>query len=1276
MEVTMSEIANIPSAKEANNNRSKWKNLNIIICGICSEYALNVLKINNGEETYNRIKAYYKDSSISSKELASYFEKNSEYQELLKNIDISDTTSASYSHILGEIRWSFEDGINAFTISGYSFKSPSTLLKPYVCDGKLYILSYDEDNEKPIFRSLINGIDSIYYSEKAENAFICRSCSVLTENKKQITDESFFTLTDDLRAADDDQRKAISADTKKNLLVVAGAGSGKTRSLVGRVSYLNLVRGVPLDRILLLTFTKEATASMRDLAVHQIKEARIKYGFDDGCTPYVTARTFDSFFKMLIEEEWACIGFTHKPDFIYGNTGDDEARRKSILGQVIDKHHFESVLSDSVDFWGLFRNLENCANGIYTSIPGIEFLFDNYVEKQFELCVSLGYVYTAAIIERALREKDSKLYKVICDKYDCILIDEFQDISKLHNKIFRHLYSSNIHFTLVGDDDQAIYGWRGSDSAIMKGVKNDTDRFDVIPLTTNYRNNPYIVNAGNDILTTLQGRAKEGIAIKAYKKTGSPVHIAVCDSDFMNLAHEIKRIYETNDGNNRICILCRTMNDTKTWSGTVESDARKIKRALNLENVPSIIIDSKETEASSGYRVLKSLINILNKNKVRSSKREIQNIVGITVDDDKFKEIIYGHIDSDEMMVGLDSGDGTINLYHVAKLAESINLGTRYASGFADVVLNYIRAYERLVKNNGLECDDYTKLFYDFVENAEYPYPLTKKAVDDIFAKFEEKINATSKPTKDHSGNSVTIKTMHSAKGLEYNTVFVVGLNDGQYPNTNLIDRRFKRNKDELKILSMSKNLLDQIVAQIDDNVINSMIVDCDAEGLPQQYAEGLHSMKNIILENKSDLVRLKKDGVEAYLDGFSYIDDHGYRQRIIGVNDEIKLINEQYDEIYDSLFSLDSNAPEYALQYAKYCEIESIRKTKLNELEIAKKERGNYLAKISHLVAFRNTCLKAMRYMADLERARESEKIIKRLENDRKNQINEEKRLFYVSVSRAIDNLYLCYDKTPSEFIKLIDSKNTDNYVMQSKEQDDETKRLKSFIDESRNIIRKEAVDVKKADVAINRLIENTDSGFLDKYVSKFTEEHKEFKTIPESSRYYFEKAIQLIGLSEKLGCNFNIEVMFNLERFTEMYVRSKIGDRAVPLITDEQSATDIANDIRAILREKCAIERVPSLSYFIGLFSDDNQYNKLSNFKNLIFECYVICSDIYDVSEEIVGTYDIDTIESADEFLCSAIDVINMRNEMLHNDDEPWKNDYIPLAFEKIGVMMRELS
>ena len=113
---------------------------------------------------------------------------------------------------------------------------------------------------------------------------------------------------------------------------------------------------------------------MRDLAVHQIKEARIKYGFDDGCTPYVTARTFDSFFKMLIEEEWACIGFTHKPDFIYGNTGDDEARRKSILGQVIDKHHFESVLSDSVDFWGLFRNLENCANGIYTSIPGIEFL--------------------------------------------------------------------------------------------------------------------------------------------------------------------------------------------------------------------------------------------------------------------------------------------------------------------------------------------------------------------------------------------------------------------------------------------------------------------------------------------------------------------------------------------------------------------------------------------------------------------------------------------------------------------------------------------------------------------------------------------------------------------------------------------------------------------------------------------------------------------------------------------------------------------------------------
>ncbi len=434
MEVTMSEIANIPSAEEANNNRSKWKNLNIIICGICSEYALNVLKVDGSDEIYNHIVAYYKDASITSRELISHFEKNSEFNELLKNINTSDMTSESYSHILGEIKWSHENGVNTFTISGFSFKSPNTLLKPYVSDGKLYALSYGEDNEKPEFNSLINGIDSFYYSEKVKNAFICGTCSISTENKKQITDELFFTLTDDLRAADEDQRKAISADAGKNLLIVAGAGSGKTRSLAGRVSYLNLVKGVPLDRILLLTFTNEATASMRDLAIRQIKEARIKYGFDDGCTPVVIARTFDSFFRKLLEEEWAAIGFTRKPDFIYGKTESDEIRRRSILGQVINKHHFENALSASTNFWGLFKNLENCANDIYTSVPGIESIFDNFVEKQIELCVSLGFTYTAAIVERALREKNSKLYQVICDKYDCILIDEFQNISKLHNK--------------------------------------------------------------------------------------------------------------------------------------------------------------------------------------------------------------------------------------------------------------------------------------------------------------------------------------------------------------------------------------------------------------------------------------------------------------------------------------------------------------------------------------------------------------------------------------------------------------------------------------------------------------------------------------------------------------------------------------------------------------------------------------------------------------------------------------------------------------------------
>ena len=403
-------------------------------------------------------------------------------------------------------------------------------------DGKAYFLTLGNDDELTFIKN------PFYFSTKNND-------SVVT-NFPKITEEVFFNI-DELKSADQEQKEAIKATTDKNLVILAGAGSGKTRTLVSRLAYLHLVKGVSLSDIILLTFTTAAAAEMKTRAQNLIK--RIYFNSNNSKQPYVNAKTFDAFFRKIVLEYFVEIGFMQSPQLELSQDENLIDKRCKMLNDVIVENQMESIFSsflqknslkellnevggveyltelyliptpignmDDMTYRAvkLLNEVEDYAKGFTISLPGIDRLLDLFLEKQIENNTILGFLYVNLIVKKALYQEQSILKEKLAMRYSCILIDEFQDISALQNETLKLFYDTSMHFTFVGDDDQSIYAWRGADVSIIQDIvnnKNTVTKF----LLTNYRNNPNIVKAGNCILRLVENRAKHN-EIKPYKKS-------------------------------------------------------------------------------------------------------------------------------------------------------------------------------------------------------------------------------------------------------------------------------------------------------------------------------------------------------------------------------------------------------------------------------------------------------------------------------------------------------------------------------------------------------------------------------------------------------------------------------------------------------------------------------------------------------------------------------------------------------------------------------------
>jgi len=566
-----------------------------------------------------------------------------------------------------------------------------------------------------------------------------------------------------------EQLKAVKA-TKGPVLVFAGAGSGKTRVLTYKVWYLIKNKIYSPNEILALTFTNKAASEMKE---------RINASVScDG----VAVGTFHSVGARILRKHIQHLDERYSNSFtIY-----DESDQKSILKDIIQeldlsdyKEFHPNILKSRIDN---FKNSSMSVKDVQSQANGFENekiaeIYDLYLEKLINNnAVDFNDLILLPIV---LFKKNKKILSSYQNLWKYILVDEFQDTNSSQFEFISFLGSGHKNITVVGDDDQSIYGWRGANiDNILTNFKKVFPKATEIKLEKNYRSTQRILDAAWSVVSNNTNRAEKKLF--ATKGKGDKISLISTSNDeqeALAIADSIKKDIKVNKSTFQdFAILYRT-----------NAQSRIIEQILMREGIPyNIVGGTKFYDRKEIKNVIAYLTLICNPNDDIALKRIINFPVrGLGEKSiNMFKEL---------------AKEKKISLFHSLKCASELKLRNKQSETINNFY-NSIKGFHEL-----LEKLDSKELFRVVLEefNIEYYYknnPLEQdrynniqelKSSIDHFAKnsdgglkeFLQEISLyTDLDDWNNKQNSVTLMTVHAAKGLEFPTVFITGLEQGLFP--------------------------------------------------------------------------------------------------------------------------------------------------------------------------------------------------------------------------------------------------------------------------------------------------------------------------------------------------------------------------------------------------------------------------------------------------------------------------------------------------------------
>ncbi|MFP4456221.1 MAG: ATP-dependent helicase [Clostridia bacterium] len=587
-----------------------------------------------------------------------------------------------------------------------------------------------------------------------------------------------------------EQREAVVYD-KGPLLILAGAGSGKTRTIIYRVAHL-IKQGVSPYEILVMTFTNKAANEMKE---------RIR-GILDLKFPGMWIGTFHSICLRILQQESQHIGYMN-PFTIYS-----QANQKTVIKQCIKDLNLDQNKYKVKTFLSAISSAKNDLE-TYQKFLDSDKPFDNTIGEVYRLyqkklkqnnAMDFGDLIMNTV---KLFKENKNILERYQEKFKHILIDEYQDTNRAQYVLVNLLTQRNRNICVVGDDDQSIYGWRGADLNNILDFENDFQDVKIIRLEQNYRSTSNILNAANSVIdNNCYRKAKE---LWTDKGQGEKVHYYQANDEEEEAYFVLKMIKELNITKDYewkdVAILYRTHAQSrpiedafiyhnipyKIYGGVRFYDRKEIQDILAYANIVVNPHDNTRLQRiinvprrGIGDRTFERLSNYADEHNLSlyqaSEKTEDIETLSSTYKNkiNHFRDLIEGLRDYEEK-----------NPVH--EVISEIAIKSGYEADLAELKKkNNVEAETRL--ENISELINVAKQFSDLNPDGGLKEFLNSIALETDVDSYEEE------------EDSVTLMTLHSAKGLEFKVVFIVGLEEGLFPSNKFNDNAEEDLEEERRL--------------------------------------------------------------------------------------------------------------------------------------------------------------------------------------------------------------------------------------------------------------------------------------------------------------------------------------------------------------------------------------------------------------------------------------------------------------------------------------------
>lgn len=572
--------------------------------------------------------------------------------------------------------------------------------------------------------------------------------------------------------------------TKGPLLILAGAGSGKTKVLTTRIAYM-IQNGVRPRNILAVTFTNKAAKEMKERIGKIIGEDTVKY---------MWVGTFHGICGRILRENIDKYNTVTGKNLDKNFTIYDDSDTNQIITRAIKKLNLDDKVYQTKLVKSVISNAKNKMQDATTfatyardfKSQKIASVYEEY-EKTLNANNAIDFDDMLMLTVKLL-EQNEDVRKLYYERFQHIMVDEYQDTNLAQYRLVNMLYTNmkeeippERSLCVVGDVDQSIYSWRGADFTIIMNFQKDYKNTKLIKLEQNYRSTAHILNAANSVIENNDERLDK--VLYSNKGDGEKLSYYIASDEADEANYIISNIKRTANGNyNKFAILYRTNNQS-----------RALEEACMATGLPYRIYGGTKFYDRAEVKTVLCYLKLINNTDDSQSLRRVINIPKRGIGDTTMQNLTKFANERD------------ISLYEAIKICEQSELNSKTQSklkDFANLIYKFQQAKDSytlkefvtlVIEKSGYLAELQTKAandpeYQDDINNLQELVNVAEEFVpeeeDNILGEFLQQVALVSDlDSMDEETNNITMMTLHAAKGLEFPVVFIAGMDEGIFPS-------------------------------------------------------------------------------------------------------------------------------------------------------------------------------------------------------------------------------------------------------------------------------------------------------------------------------------------------------------------------------------------------------------------------------------------------------------------------------------------------------------